>query len=103
MLPNSCPSLGSQHCGVLSCPRVQAFLWPFTCLVRNIVAEKEAKLKEGMKMMVGPRFGLGCNVASMLIRVRVASVQGLTDAVFWSTWFVTYAIQGPCPSDSFNP
>lgn len=47
---------------------VCAFMWPFSRLVRNMVEEKEKKLKEGMKMM------------------------GLFNSVFWLSWLITYVI-----------
>jgi ATP-binding cassette subfamily A (ABC1) protein 3 len=47
---------------------VLSFMWPFSRLVRNIVEEKEKKIKEGMKMM------------------------GLTNWTFWASWALTYIL-----------
>jgi hypothetical protein len=45
-----------------------AWMWPFSRLVRNIVEEKEGRVKEGLKVM------------------------GLSNAVFWLSWATTYLI-----------
>lgn len=46
---------------------VLAFMWPFSRLVRNIVQEKEDRIKEGMRMM------------------------GMSNAAFWLSWSLMYA------------
>jgi ABC-type multidrug transport system fused ATPase/permease subunit len=43
-------------------------MYPFSRLVKEIVEEKEERIKEGMKTM------------------------GLTDTVFWWSWIITYII-----------
>lgn len=47
---------------------VCAFMWPFSRLVRNMVEEKEKRIREGMKMM------------------------GLSDTAIWMSWAITYFI-----------
>jgi len=47
---------------------VLAFTWPFSRMVRNMVEEKEKKIREGMKMM------------------------GLHNSVFWWSWSLTYLV-----------
>jgi ATP-binding cassette, subfamily A (ABC1), member 3 len=47
---------------------ILAFMWPFSRFVRNIVDEKERRIKEGMAMM------------------------GLRNSVFWCSWAITYLI-----------
>ena len=44
------------------------FTWPFSRLVRNLVDEKERRIREGAKMM------------------------GMRDSAFFMSWFFTYAI-----------
>ncbi len=47
---------------------VLAFMWPYSRMVRNIVAEKEERLREGMRVM------------------------GMPNLSFWLSWIATYGI-----------
>lgn len=54
--------------GVLGLFLLIFYMWPFSRLVRNIVEEKEQRIKEGMKIM------------------------GLQNSAFWLSWIMTYVI-----------
>lgn len=56
--------------GLLPLFFLMAFLYPFSRFMRNLVLEKEEKIKEGMKIM------------------------GLSDTVYGMSWLITLGIQG---------